>query len=152
MSGDRDADTHGAGGAETPASDGATAGTRRARIETTHDDSETAQLLARALRPDNTAEMETRIEGDRLVTTVHRETTGGLQSTADDYIVNLQTATQVVTEAGRAGDTTHEKRNHNTDSGGDTTSRNTSETDSQGTVPGETEPQDTTRDTETDNE
>ncbi|KDE58484.1 KEOPS complex Pcc1-like subunit [Halostagnicola sp. A56] len=67
--------------------------TRHATIRTTHDDPE---LLARALEPDNTEEMETTIEGARtLVTRIERETTGGLQSTVDDYVVNLDVACSI---------------------------------------------------------
>ncbi|MFT4944971.1 MAG: hypothetical protein ACI9K3_000909 [Halovenus sp.] len=117
-----------------------TAGVCRAHIETTHNDHETARLLARALRPDNTAEMDTCVVGDRLVTTIERETTGGLGSNADDYIVNLGTGMQVATgerETDTAGD-------HNTDTDRDTTSRDTSDADTRDT--------ETTTTTETDNE
>lgn len=68
---------------------------KRATVRTTHGDPATADRLARALRPDNTEEMETRTEGDALVTTVERETTGGLRSTVDDYVVNLRVAAQL---------------------------------------------------------
>ncbi len=67
---------------------------RRATIRTTH---ENPERLARALRPDNTDEMETTVEGERTVTTrIERETTGGLHSTVDDYVVNLEVAADVV--------------------------------------------------------
>ena len=65
---------------------------RRAEIRTSHADPE---VVARALRPDNTAEMDTRVRGERIVTTIDRETTGGLRMTADDYVVNLAVATEV---------------------------------------------------------
>ncbi|SFR94508.1 hypothetical protein SAMN05216559_1542 [Halomicrobium zhouii] len=68
---------------------------KRATIRTTHVDSDTAERLARAVRPDNTDEMHTTIEDDALVTTIERETTGGLQSTVDDYVVNLSVAAQL---------------------------------------------------------
>jgi hypothetical protein len=113
---------------------------RRAHIETTHGDNETAQQLARALSPDNTAEMDTRVEGVRLVTTIERGRTGSLQSTADDYLVNLLTGTRLLADE-EAPDTAR-TRNHNTDIDGEPTSRDTSETQTS----------DTTRDTETDNE
>ena len=74
---------------------------RTARLRTTHADAET---VAAALRPDNTDSMEVAVEGDQLVTTVSRETTGGLQSTVDDTVVNLTVADAIV-------DTT---RTHNT--------------------------------------
>jgi hypothetical protein len=80
--------------------------TRRARIETDHGDSELAAAIASALRPDNTAQMETRTEGSRIVTTIERETTGGMQSTADDYVVNLQVAAQLATTDGATSTTT----------------------------------------------
>ena len=70
--------------------------TRQARIETAHGDSERARQLARALAPDNTAEMETRTEGARVVTTIARPTTGGLHSTVDDYLVNLTAGAQLL--------------------------------------------------------
>ena len=68
---------------------------RRAEIRTAHGDSTTAERLARALRPDNTDEMATRVDDDAVVTTVERETTGGLQSTVDDYVVNLAVSAQL---------------------------------------------------------
>jgi hypothetical protein len=68
---------------------------RRAEIETTHGDAETARAVAAALRPDNTPEVDTRVDGDRVVTTIERETTGGLQSTVDDYVVNCTVATRL---------------------------------------------------------
>ena len=67
---------------------------RRAVIRTTHDD---PALVARALRPDNTPEIDTRVRGDRTVTTIDRERTGGLQTTVDDYVVNLTVATRIQT-------------------------------------------------------
>jgi hypothetical protein len=68
---------------------------KRATVRTTHGDRDTAERLARAVRPDNTDEMDTTVEGDALVTTIERETTGGLQSTVDDYVVNLSVAAQL---------------------------------------------------------
>lgn len=62
---------------------------RRATIKTRHDD---ATIVAAALVPDNTPEMQTRVSGNDVVTTIERETTGGLQSTVDDYVVNLSVA------------------------------------------------------------
>ena len=73
---------------------------RRARIETDHGTSEQAATIASAVNPDNTAQMETTTEGSRIVTTIERETTGGMQSTADDYVVNLQVAGQLLTTDG----------------------------------------------------
>jgi hypothetical protein len=78
--------------------------TRRATLRTTHDDPD---IVAAALRPDNTDSMQTTVEGDELVTTIERDSTGGLQSTVDDYVVNV-TVAQTVTEATR----THTTTNH----------------------------------------
>jgi len=73
---------------------------KRASIRTTSDRAET---IARAIRPDNTDEMETRVENadgvDSVVTTITRETTGGLQTNVDDYVVNVDVATQIVQHA-----------------------------------------------------
>lgn len=99
---------------------------RRARIETTHGDAETAARIARALAPDNTAEMETVTRDDAVVTTITRDTTGGLQSNVDDYVVNLRTAAQLLAQdgetsttaspqAGAAGDATRSNGSHNPD-------------------------------------
>ena len=71
----------------------ATRESRTARLRTTHADAET---VAAALRPDNTEAMEMAVEGETLVTTVSRETTGGLQSTVDDTVVNLTVADAIV--------------------------------------------------------
>ncbi len=71
----------------------ATSESRTARLRTTHAD---AATVAAALRPDNTDSMEMAVEGDALVTTVSRETTGGLQSTVDDTVVNLTVADAIV--------------------------------------------------------
>jgi hypothetical protein len=81
---------------------------RRARLRTTHDCPET---VAAALRPDNTDSMGTTVEDDAVVTVIERETTGGLQATVDDYVVNL-TVAETVIEAAR--DDTRRRRT-NTD-------------------------------------
>ena len=65
---------------------------RRAEVRTTHDSPE---RVARAVRPDNTDEMTTRVEGDAVVTTVERDSTSGLQATVDDYVVNIRVAAQL---------------------------------------------------------
>lgn len=65
---------------------------RRATIRT---DLANADLVAAAVTPDNTPEMETHVSGETITTTIERETTGGLQSTIDDYVVNLTVATTV---------------------------------------------------------
>lgn len=69
---------------------------RTARLRTTHAD---ADAVAASLRPDNTDSMSMVVEGETLVTTVERETTGGLQSTVDDTVVNLTVADAVIDTA-----------------------------------------------------
>ena len=78
---------------QSPASDA-----RRATIRTSHD---APGVVAAALRPDNTDEMTTRVDDEQVVTTIERPTTGGLQSTVDDYVVNLTVADRVVQHAER---------------------------------------------------
>jgi hypothetical protein len=73
-----------------------TSPSRTARLRTTHAD---ADRVAAALRPDNTDSIEMVVEGDTLVTTIGRETTGGLQSTVDDTVVNLTVADAVIDTA-----------------------------------------------------
>ncbi|NHN40111.1 KEOPS complex Pcc1-like subunit [Halorubellus sp. JP-L1] len=69
---------------------------RTATITTTHED---AALVAAALAPDDTSEMQTTVDGDRVVTRIERETTSGLQSTVDDYVVNVDVAVQIAQHA-----------------------------------------------------
>ncbi|MFP8956182.1 KEOPS complex subunit Pcc1 [Natrialbaceae archaeon A-CW3] len=76
---------------------------RRATIRT-HHDVEPSVVVA-AITPDNTDEMDTRLEeadgtAEPVVTTIERETTGGLHSTVDDYVVNLDVA-ETVAQHGR---------------------------------------------------
>lgn len=52
-------------------------------------------MIARALRPDHTDDMETTVADGTIRTTIRRPTTGSLQSTTDDYVVNLTVATRV---------------------------------------------------------
>jgi len=78
---------------------------RRARIETSHQDSATAIAIARALTPDNTAEMETHTDGAHVVTEITRDSTGGLHATIDDYVVNVDVAAAL---ADTTETTTHE--------------------------------------------
>jgi hypothetical protein len=73
---------------------------RQTTIVTTHTDAETAERVAAAVRPDNTAEMATVVEDATVETTIDRPTTGGLRSTADDYVVNLQVAAQLANRDG----------------------------------------------------
>ena len=52
--------------------------------------------VASSVRPDHTDDMRTVVENDAVVTTIERETTGGLQATVDDYVVNLDVATRIL--------------------------------------------------------
>ncbi|WP_396613015.1 KEOPS complex subunit Pcc1 [Haloferax sp. S1W] len=79
--------------------------TRRATLRTTHDD---PAALAAALTPDNTDSMDTTVEGDELITTIERDSTGGLQSTVDDYVVNVTVAQTVIDATRTHTDTNHE--------------------------------------------
>ena len=69
-----------------------------ATLRTRHADAET---VAAALAPDNTDEISMQATTDpdadfgTVVTTIDRETTGGLAATVDDVVVNLAVATQV---------------------------------------------------------
>jgi tRNA threonylcarbamoyladenosine modification (KEOPS) complex Pcc1 subunit len=64
----------------------------RATIRTTH---ARPDVVAGALAPDNTAEMRTSVEGERVVTTIEREHASGLRATVDDYVVNLTVASRL---------------------------------------------------------
>ncbi|USZ75536.1 KEOPS complex Pcc1-like subunit [Halorussus vallis] len=96
---------------EDPSETPSTTASRSARIRTELD---RADVVAAAVRPDNTPEIDTRVEAgesspDAVVTTVERETTGGLQTTVDDYVVNLTVARKVVQAADRHANTdTHQ--------------------------------------------
>ena len=68
---------------------------RRLVVRTTHDDTE---AISASVRPDNTDEMATDVDGQAIETEITRETTGGLHSTADDYVVNLHVAAQCTTD------------------------------------------------------
>jgi hypothetical protein len=85
--------------------DGAATDARRARVATTHD---APRVIARAVAPDNTDDIDTRVDGDRVVTTVDREGTGGLAATLDDYVVNVSVADRVAAAA--RGDTSEQRR------------------------------------------
>ena len=73
-------------------------GSSAAEIRTSHDSPADAERIAASVRPDNTAEMTTRVEGDAVVTSIERDNTSGLQSTVDDYVVNLRVAAQLTTD------------------------------------------------------
>ena len=65
---------------------------RRARLRTGHD---RPDVVAAAVRPDNTDEMSTTVEDGAVVTTIERDSTGGLRTTVDDYLTNLTVAQRV---------------------------------------------------------
>lgn len=65
---------------------------RRATVRTTHATPEHAALVAGAVEPDNTESMATHTDGATVETTIERDTTGGLHSSVDDYVVNLTVA------------------------------------------------------------
>jgi len=69
---------------------------RTATVRTAHAD---AATVAAALGPDETDSMRTRVDGDVVACTVARPTTGGLQSTLDDHLVNLRVADRVIERA-----------------------------------------------------
>jgi hypothetical protein len=72
--------------------------TRRATIESEVDAPAT---VAAAIAPDDTDEIHTRVEDGRVVTTIERETTGGLTATIDDYVVALDVAGRTAAHAAR---------------------------------------------------
>jgi len=72
------------------------AGPRTAVLETTHDE---AALVAASLSPDDTDSMRTTVSDGRVTTRIERATTGGLQATVDDYVVNLSVADAVIDRA-----------------------------------------------------
>jgi hypothetical protein len=74
---------------------------RTATIRTAHADPTT---VAAAVSPDNTPAMNTDTHDGTVVTTIKRESTAGLRSTVDDYIVNIGVA-DAVTRCARAFDT-----------------------------------------------
>lgn len=81
-------------------------GSRRAQIVTAHEGPVTARQIAESLIPDNTDEMATTVENEQVLTTITRETTGGLHATVDDYLVNLRVAAQLITEDAESSTTT----------------------------------------------
>lgn len=58
--------------------------------------------VAAAVRPDNTEEIDTRVEDGVVVTVVERGSTASLRSTADDYLRNLSVAAEVLGLEGQA--------------------------------------------------
>lgn len=102
-----DGDCDGGGDAEGSAdTSGTNRGTQRthATVRTTH---ARPEIVAAAVRPDNTPNIETRVVDGRVETTVERTTASGLRATVDDYVVNLTVADEVArrgTDPGDPGD------------------------------------------------
>lgn len=71
-------------------------GDRTATIETPSED---PAAVAAALRPDNTSSIRTEPDDHCVRTAIERDTTGGLASTVDDYLVNLGVAERVAATA-----------------------------------------------------
>lgn len=63
------------------------------RLETEHDD---PRSVARAVAPDNTDEMETTVEEERVVMVVERGDIDSAGATADDYTRNLIVADELL--------------------------------------------------------
>ncbi|WP_435128659.1 KEOPS complex subunit Pcc1 [Halobaculum sp. D14] len=72
---------------------------RSAVVETRHRDADAAATVAAAVSPDNTADVDTEADADRVETRISRERTGGLQASTDDYLVNVAVATDVIETA-----------------------------------------------------
>ncbi|UWG47697.1 Subunit of KEOPS complex [Halanaeroarchaeum sp. HSR-CO] len=84
--------------------------TRTAIIRTDVSDPE---AVAASIRPDNTASITTTVDRpengpDQVVTTIERDSTSGLRSTLDDYVVNCAVADELVQLAERHTTSTHE--------------------------------------------
>ena len=69
---------------------------RRATVRVRWADCDAAALAAASVAPDNTDEMATTVDGATVSTVVERSTTGGLRTTLDDYVTNLQVAQQLI--------------------------------------------------------
>ncbi|QDX41308.1 KEOPS complex subunit Pcc1 [Salarchaeum sp. JOR-1] len=62
---------------------------------------ERPDLVANAVRPDNTAQMQTEVRDESVVTHIERPSVGGLRTTLDDYTVNVTVAAEVAQHAHR---------------------------------------------------
>lgn len=63
-------------------------------IRTTHDDPST---IAAAVTPDNTPQVRTSVDDEQVVTTIQRETLGGLRATVTDYLRAIRVADETAT-------------------------------------------------------
>ncbi len=70
--------------------------TATARLRTAHP---RAAVVAAALAPDNTPEIDTRLHEGRVETTVRRDDIAGLRATVQDYLRNLDAADRTVRAA-----------------------------------------------------
>ncbi|GAA0658384.1 KEOPS complex subunit Pcc1 [Salarchaeum japonicum] len=59
------------------------------------------ELVANAVRPDNTDQMHTEARDESVVTRIERPSVGGLRTTLDDYTVNVTVAVEVAQHAHR---------------------------------------------------
>jgi tRNA threonylcarbamoyladenosine modification (KEOPS) complex Pcc1 subunit len=92
--------------------------TATARLRTGH---RRPAVVAAAVAPDNTSRIETRIEDDRVVTTVGRADVAGLRATVQDYLRSLDAADRTVqaalsTRGGSDAPTERTRRHTHTDS------------------------------------
>ena len=87
---------------------------RTARLRTDHRTPTHAGWVAAAVEPDNTDSMSTTVDESAVETRINRETTGGLQTTVDDYIVNLGVATRVIQAVEDSGRTVSDQHADNT--------------------------------------
>ncbi len=78
-----------------------------ATVATQYRDPTTAAVVAGAVRPDNTSDVTTAVDGATVRTEVRRESVGSLSSSVDDYVVNVGVAAAVVAAVdGRQPDAT----------------------------------------------
>ncbi len=88
-----------------------TDGAATARLRTAHPRPE---VLAAALAPDNTPEIDTRLHEGRVETTVRRDDVAGLRATVQDYLRNLDAADRTVRAALAASDAVTREHSHST--------------------------------------
>lgn len=67
----------------------------RVTLETEHEE---PRSVALAVSPDNTEEMNTRVEDGKVVTTIDRDDLSSAGATADDYTRNLIVADKILSE------------------------------------------------------
>ncbi len=67
-----------------------------ATVATQYRDPTTAAVVAGAVRPDNTSDVTTAVDGATVRTEVRRGSVGSLSSSVDDYVVNVGVAAAVV--------------------------------------------------------